>query len=111
MNSLTRSARPAISGQRYQLPRLRFFFSCSLSREVRCASRESSSLNSSRMSSSARMPTSAPVLLMTGYAAERQRAHNLDVLIHDVITKPFTLRQICDAANEALAIHASPTTH
>lgn len=44
-----------------------------------------------------------PVLLMTGYAAERQRAHNLDVLIHDVITKPFTLRQICDAAEEALA--------
>ncbi len=44
-----------------------------------------------------------PVLLMTGYAAERQRAHNLDVLIHDVITKPFTLRQICDAADEALA--------
>jgi len=25
------------------------------------------------------------------------------VLIHDVITKPFTLRQICDAAEEALA--------
>ena len=41
-----------------------------------------------------------PILLMTGYAAERQRAHNLDVLIHDVITKPFTLRQICDAAEE-----------
>jgi DNA-binding response OmpR family regulator len=37
---------------------------------------------------------SMPVLLMTGYAAERQRAHNLDVLIHDVITKPFTLREI-----------------
>jgi CheY-like chemotaxis protein len=52
-----------------------------------------------------------PVLLMTGYAAERQRAHNLDVLIHDVITKPFTLRQICDAAAEALATHEAPTTH
>ncbi len=52
-----------------------------------------------------------PVLLMTGYAAERQRAHNLDVLIHDVITKPFTLRQICEAADEALAIHALPTAH
>lgn len=44
-----------------------------------------------------------PVLLMTGYAAERQRAHNLDVLIHEVITKPFTLHQICDAADEALS--------
>ena len=44
-----------------------------------------------------------PVLLMTGYSAERQRAHNLDALIHDVITKPFTLRQICDAAAQVLA--------
>ena len=52
-----------------------------------------------------------PVLLMTGYAAERQRAHNLDVLIHDVITKPFTLRQICDAAEEALAARKPPTSH
>jgi len=52
-----------------------------------------------------------PVLLMTGYAAERQRAHNLEVLIHDVITKPFTLRQICEAADEALAFRALPTAH
>lgn len=52
-----------------------------------------------------------PVLLMTGYAAERQRAHNLDVLIHDVITKPFTLQQICTAAEEALASREAPTTH
>ena len=37
-----------------------------------------------------------PVLLMTGYAAERQRAHNLDALIHDVISKPFTLTEICE---------------
>jgi CheY-like chemotaxis protein len=44
-----------------------------------------------------------PVLLMTGYSAERQRAHNLDALIHDVITKPFTLRQVCDAAAQVLA--------
>jgi CheY-like chemotaxis protein len=44
-----------------------------------------------------------PVLLMTGYSAERQRAHNLDALIQDVITKPFTLRQICDAAAQVLA--------
>lgn len=43
-----------------------------------------------------------PILLMTGYAAERQRAHNLDSLIHDVIPKPFTLQQICDAAEKVL---------
>ena len=43
-----------------------------------------------------------PILLMTGYAAERQRAHNLDELICQVVTKPFTLQEICDAAEEAL---------
>ena len=43
-----------------------------------------------------------PILLMTGYAAERQRAHNLDALIHDVITKPFTLREICDTVQRAI---------
>lgn len=52
-----------------------------------------------------------PILLMTGYAAERQRAHNLDALIHDVITKPFTLREICDATDEALVTRKTPTAH
>ena len=47
-----------------------------------------------------------PILLMTGYAAERQRAHNLDALIHDVIAKPFTLQQICDAAEKVLEARA-----
>lgn len=43
-----------------------------------------------------------PVLLMTGYSAERQRAHNLDELIYDVVTKPFTLKQICDVAERVV---------
>jgi len=43
------------------------------------------------------------ILMMTGYAAERQRAHNLDMLIHDVIAKPFTLDEICAKVEEALA--------
>ncbi|HEX9836105.1 MAG TPA: response regulator [Alphaproteobacteria bacterium] len=47
-----------------------------------------------------------PILLMTGYAHERQRAHNLDALIHEVIAKPFTLKQICEAANRVLADRA-----
>ena len=42
------------------------------------------------------------IVLMTGYAAERQRAHNLDALIRDVITKPFTLKDICEATRRAL---------
>ena len=44
-----------------------------------------------------------PVLLMTGYAAERQRAHNLDALIQDVISKPFTLDEIREAVRKMLA--------
>ena len=43
-----------------------------------------------------------PVLLMTGYSAERQRAHNLDELICRVIMKPFDLKQICDAVEAAI---------
>ena len=43
-----------------------------------------------------------PVLLMTGYAAERQRAHNLDSLFHEVVAKPFTLPEIRDAVNRTL---------
>lgn len=43
-----------------------------------------------------------PVLLMTGYSAEQQRAHNMEELVAQVLLKPFTLRQICDAAAEAL---------
>ena len=43
-----------------------------------------------------------PVLLMTGYSAERQRAHNLEALVFTVISKPFTLAQICDAVDAML---------
>jgi len=43
------------------------------------------------------------ILLMTGYSAERQRAHNLAALVHRVITKPFTLEEICAAVEEELA--------
>ncbi len=44
-----------------------------------------------------------PILMMTGYSAERQRAHNLEELICRVITKPFNLEQICKVAEEVLA--------
>ena len=42
------------------------------------------------------------IVLMTGYAAERDRAHNLDALVHEVISKPFTLSDICDSIDAAL---------
>jgi two-component system, cell cycle response regulator CpdR len=43
------------------------------------------------------------ILLMTGYAAERQRAHNLEALVQRVIMKPFTLEEIQHAVSELLA--------
>ena len=49
------------------------------------------------------------ILLMTGYAEQRERASGLDVLIHDVITKPFTLATIRGAVKGALA--AGPMRH
>lgn len=53
-----------------------------------------------------------PVLLMTGYSAERQRAHNLDALVHDVISKPFTLKQICEMVRRVLEpTNGGPTVH
>ena len=50
-----------------------------------------------------------PVLMMTGYSAEQQRAHNLEELICRVITKPFTLEQIHRAAEEVLAAGRGPS--
>jgi CheY-like chemotaxis protein len=44
-----------------------------------------------------------PILLMTGYAAERERAGSVDALVRGIVAKPFTLRQICTAAQEAIA--------
>jgi two-component system, cell cycle response regulator CpdR len=43
------------------------------------------------------------ILLMTGYADQRERASGLDALIHDVIAKPFSLAEIKAAVAEALA--------
>jgi two-component system, cell cycle response regulator CpdR len=42
------------------------------------------------------------IMLMTGYADQRERAHELDALVHDVIVKPFSVDQIKGAVREAL---------
>jgi CheY-like chemotaxis protein len=44
------------------------------------------------------------ILLMTGYADQRERAHGLDALIHDVIQRPFSLAVLRAAVEEALAV-------
>jgi two-component system, cell cycle response regulator CpdR len=46
------------------------------------------------------------ILLMTGYADQRERAHGLEAIIHDVLAKPFTLVTLRDVVNEALAVKA-----
>ena len=47
------------------------------------------------------------ILMMTGFADQRERAHGLDALIHDVVTKPFSLAQIRGAVDGALAARAA----
>ena len=42
-------------------------------------------------------------LLMTGYAEQRERASGLNAIVHDVITKPFSVADIRTAVADALA--------
>ena len=51
------------------------------------------------------------ILLMTGYADQRERASGLDTLIHDVIAKPFSLATIRTAVRDAIAASASRQVH
>jgi CheY-like chemotaxis protein len=44
------------------------------------------------------------IMLMTGYAEQRERAHGLDALVQDVIFKPFSIEQIKGAVREALML-------
>ncbi|MEM8703971.1 MAG: response regulator [Pseudomonadota bacterium] len=44
-----------------------------------------------------------PILLMTGFADQRERANGLDALVHDVITKPFSLADIRKAVRDAIS--------
>lgn len=43
------------------------------------------------------------ILLMTGFADQRERAHGLDALIYDVIAKPFTLQDFLAKVEDALS--------
>jgi two-component system, cell cycle response regulator CpdR len=44
-----------------------------------------------------------PILLMTGFADQRERAHDLEAIIEDVVTKPFSLAEIRAAVGRVLA--------
>jgi DNA-binding response OmpR family regulator len=43
------------------------------------------------------------IVLMTGFADQRERAHGLDQLIYDVIGKPFSLAALVEKVDDALA--------
>lgn len=43
------------------------------------------------------------IVMISGYAQERMRAHNLDALVHRIIAKPFSLEEICEAVADVLA--------
>jgi CheY-like chemotaxis protein len=43
------------------------------------------------------------ILLMTGFAEQRERASGLNAIAHDVITKPFSVADIRTAVADALA--------
>jgi CheY-like chemotaxis protein len=42
------------------------------------------------------------IVLMTGYADQRERAEELDGIIRDVVQKPFTLAELRDRIGRAL---------
>ena len=50
----------------------------------------------------ARQRPAVTILVMTGYADQRERAQDLEALIHDVIAKPFSLGAVRRAVNDAL---------
>ena len=47
------------------------------------------------------------ILLMTGFADQRERASGLDAIVHDVVTKPFSVADIRTAVADALAAKKS----
>lgn len=49
-----------------------------------------------------------PILLMTGFADQRERAQDLADVIRDVVTKPFTLQQIREAVSDAVVEESKP---
>ncbi|MDD5586556.1 MAG: response regulator [Alphaproteobacteria bacterium] len=54
-----------------------------------------------------RMAPDLRIVMISGYAQERMRAHNMDALAHKIIAKPFSLEEICQAVTDALAMPPS----
>src|SRR5438045_9368900 len=47
------------------------------------------------------------ILLMTGFADQRERASGLNAIVHDVVNKPFSVADIRTAVADALAVRRS----
>ena len=43
------------------------------------------------------------IILMTGFADQRERASGLNAIVHDVVTKPFSVADIRKAVTDAVA--------
>ena len=50
------------------------------------------------------------VMLMTGYADQRERAKNLDAIVADVLTKPFSLAELRASVTRVLAGRGSTSS-
>lgn len=48
------------------------------------------------------------IMLMTGYAEQRERAKNLEAIVADVLTKPFSLAEVRAAVKRVLALPSAP---
>lgn len=47
-----------------------------------------------------------PIIMMTGYVAEKERAQDLDSMVHTIVSKPFSMDDICAQVEEALCLTA-----
>ena len=55
-----------------------------------------------------RLHPSLRVVMISGYAQERMRAHHLDNMVHRVVAKPFSMDEIRQAVRDALTAEPMP---
>jgi DNA-binding response OmpR family regulator len=53
--------------------------------------------------SAARDQPGLPIMLMTGYSDQRERAYGLEAIIRDILLKPFTLAELVARVEAVLA--------
>jgi DNA-binding response OmpR family regulator len=58
--------------------------------------------------SAARDAPDLPIVLMTGYSDQRERAYGLEAIIRDILLKPFTLAELVARIDAVLEAPASP---